>query len=129
MKTGIQIKVSGPFFSKAPAEVLTRHLRSAISDVTDEGVKEARAIASGFRKTGRYQGAIRGRVGKRLRGKVQVGARAKAYRAVIEGGRYWPISGTRFKGYHTMRRSRQAIEPRVVPIVERRMTALVREIG
>lgn len=125
----IAIRVSGPLFQKAPPEIVTKHIRGAISDVTDEGVEEARRIARGFRRTGRYQGALRGFVGKRLRGKVVVGARAKAYRGYIERGAVRRGRVDKFRGHHTMSRSRRAIEPKIVPIVQKHVNRIVAELN
>jgi hypothetical protein len=129
MKTGIKITVSGAFFDKAPPEVVNKHLRGAVSDVTDEGTREAKGIAAGFRRTGKYAGAIRGRVGKRLRGKVMVGAAAKKYRGYIERGAVRRGRVDKFKGHHTMSRSRQAIEPRVTPIIVKHVNRIVAELN
>lgn len=137
MKTNIEIRLRGPFFDKVPQAVLEKHLRATIGEVTDEGAEEARRIAQGFTKTGRYQEAIRGKLGKRLRGRVMVGAgrrrgklpSPKVYRKVVEGGRYWKSTGTRFKGHHTLSRARRAVEPRVVPILSKHLQKFVRELN
>ena len=129
VRTGIQVKVSGAFFDKVPADILNKHLRATVVDVTDEGTREAQRIAVGFRRTGRYAGAIRGRVGKRMRGKVMVGARAKAYRNYIERGAIRRGRVDKFKGHHTMSRSRQALEPQVIPILSKHVRRMVAELS
>ena len=125
----VDIRLSGPLFKEgAIDDKLNKHLRGAIGEVTDEGAEHARRIAQGFRRTGRYHGAIRGRMGKRMRGKVMVGARAKAYRSYIERGAVRRGRVDPFKGHHTMRRARQAVQPQVVPIVQKHVQRLVREL-
>ena len=126
---GVTVKVSGPLFEKNIGEVTNKHLRGAIVEVTNEGTEDARRIAAGFKRTGRYHGAIRGRVGKRLRGRVMVGARAKAYRSYIERGAVRRGRVDKFKGHHTMRRARQAVEPKVVPIVIKHVRRITAELG
>lgn len=134
----VDIKLSGPLFQPGIIDnKLRQHLRGAVSELTDKGAEEARRIARFFsypsstlRRTGRYRRAIRGRMGKRLRGRVMVGAAegVKHYRTVIERGRYWRSTGTRFKGYRTIYRARKTIEPQVGPIVQRHARKLVRDL-
>ena len=134
----VSVRVSGPLFKQdAIDDRLQHHLRGAISEVTDEGAEHARRIAQPFKRTGRYQAAIRGRMGKRMRGRVMVGAgrrrgnlpSPKVYRAVVERGRYWRSTGTRFSGHHTISRAHRAVQPQVGPIVQKHVTKLVRELN
>ena len=127
----VDIRVSGPLFKQGVIdERLHHHLRGAIGEVTEEGAEHAKRIAQGFRRTGRYQAAIRGRMGKRLRGKVMVGAKGgvKLYRSYIERGAVRRGRVDPFKGHHTIRRARQAVEPQVAPIVQKHVSKLVREL-
>lgn len=128
----VDVRVSGPLFRQgAIDDRLHHHLRGAIGEVTDKGADEARRLAQAFRRTGRYQAAIRGRMGKRLRGKVMVGAAkgVKMYRSYIERGAVRRGRVDSFKGHHTIRRARQAVEPRVGSIVQKHVSNLVRELN
>lgn len=129
MTISVDVGFSGPLFERVIDDRLHHHLRGAIGEVTDEGADEARRIAQGFKRTGRYHGAIRGRLGKRLRGKVMVGARAKAYRGYIERGAVRRGRVDSFKGHHTMRRARKAVEPQMPSIVQKHVGRLVRELN
>jgi hypothetical protein len=98
--------------------------------VADAGVREAKSIAAGFKRTGKYEGAIRASVSKKkLRGRAMVGARAKAYRGYIERGAVRRGKVDKFKGHHTMRRSRQAIEPRVPLFLAKHVQRIVKEMS
>lgn len=131
MSISVDVRVSGPLFQGVIDDRLHHHLRGAIGEVTDEGAEEARRIAQGFRRTGRYHAAIRGRMGKRLRGKVMVGAGrgVKLYRSYIERGAVRRGRVDSFKGHHTMRRARRAVEPQVPSIVQKHVGKLVRELN
>lgn len=129
-KLRIDLEVDGPLLKGLGPDIIADAIRGTIKDLTREGEEHAKVLASSFRKSGKYEKSLNGKVaktGKSGRVKPYGGPRRMPYSAVLERG--FPPPRHSFRGYGVIRRTAAHMQSRAQQTLQRRIDIAVRELG
>jgi hypothetical protein len=133
MAGGITVKIKGPLFDGAPAEVVRSALEEVTADVARQGESIIKSKAAKFNRSGRGGTGVAA---------ASVTSRSRGTTAIVEGKSskgevWWPwLEGTskrnestRFRGYHAFRLATNIMRKSIRARAEKAVAAACEKLG
>ena len=127
-----RVEVSGPLFDGEAAEAAQEFTASLAREIAEIGQTWIKVEAHGFDKSGRNTGAAAEGVELTGRGRdwvISGGIRAGEYSWPWLEGTTERNQSTKFKGYHTFRRTRARMRKQVTPWAQAQLEEFIVRMG